>query len=474
MRVIGSETEYSVYAPNGMVFDVAKDISHGDRYLPDGLVSHYKFLSNSAKRYLDIGSHPEYCTPPVFGALAATICEKAGVEVCQDIISEYRMVNEAEASDVHMLRRTTNDVETWGYHINMQTERGLRLSASGIAPLLAEMVGGMSLFGAGHQRRSGDYWISQRAHDIWDYVNEQTTTFRPLVNTRDEPHADDNRWRRLHVIGNDVLHSPWATWLRFGVYDLAVALSEARPDLAEKLRDKLPVSVHNALCTFASDSDEKGLTAELEDGSKIDALGLQKAVLEEVGRAIAAGDLAVEGDAFERQIVLEEWIWALDQLELEPQNLSKLVDWRFRQALITRVAERNCLGEPKELYSLDCMLDNIDFTGAYGDYARIFQTTLENAGWDRLSSLFDVPEETFLKQVDYYKTHPYPGRSKTISDAVKLFSSGRVQGNIDWHLISFQRSEDRLKLLDPLISRDLVIPDSCVNVASVGHEDEDY
>jgi proteasome accessory factor A len=438
---MGSETEYSIFAPEGDYLKLAWQLTMNKTHLPTGLIkatnpeSSNGFFSNGAREYIDIGCHPEYCTPPAFGALGATICERAGVELYRHKMGSIRTIESIKQTadvtdDMHLLRRITNDHESWGYHINLQTERSLEVSKERLSPLLIHMIGSLGLFGAGHQRKSGDFWISQRAHDIKDYINNFTMSSRPLINNRDEPLADPARWRRLHIIGNDVLHSPWATWLRFTTFDLAVALAEARPDIANKLSDKLPKRLNQAMHTFARSLDGRA-TVELKNSQRVTTAAYEEMIFSEVEMAVNRGDIAAENDAFERQIGLQEWSWAIEQLQQDPDELGKLCDWRLRLLLNEKITERENLTTPAQQHGADVMLDDMEYRGKTGEYARIFQSTLETNGWQRLADIFNLDAPVLKNQVTYYMSNPYPGRSWPLAEAVRRLHQG-ADGDVSW------------------------------------------
>lgn len=257
-RVVGLETEYGLMARTRTSADepwrrVPVDEAGNLLFAPVARDrrSTNAFLSSGGRAYLDVGSHPEYATPECSSAHDLVLAERAGDSLLTDLVAR------AEADEAAQGRETRftlvkNNVDAWGNtygsHENYQVPRDLDPAVIE-AWLVPFLVARQVLVGAGRWRR-GRFTVSQRCEALADVVSNQTTRSRPLINTRDEPHADPERWRRLHVISGDSnLHEPSA-WLKVAATRLVIRLAErgGTPPLA--LVDPL-----DALRRWGSDPD---------------------------------------------------------------------------------------------------------------------------------------------------------------------------------------------------------------------------
>src|SRR6478735_8796750 len=178
-RVFGIETEYGVTC----TYRGQRRLSPDEvaRYLFRRVVSWGRssnvFLRNGARLYLDVGSHPEYATPECDSVIDLVTHDKAGERTLEGLLmdAERRLREEGIAGDIYLFKNNTDSAgNSYGCHENY-------------------LVG----------RHGAVYCVSQRAEHIWEGVSSATTRSRPIINTRDEPHADAERFRRLHVIVGD-------------------------------------------------------------------------------------------------------------------------------------------------------------------------------------------------------------------------------------------------------------------------------
>jgi hypothetical protein len=198
-------------------------------------------------------------------------------------------------------------------------------------------------------RKDVTYQLSQRADFFEEEVGLETTLKRPIINTRDEPHADPRRYRRLHVIIGDANMSEWATWMKLATTSIVLAMIEDDWPMGE-LRPVTPVATLRHISWDLSLSE----TYETLDGRTITALGAQRELC-----ALARGwgeqcdTSAVGGDDVLAE-VLGEWERVLDDLEHDRQRAADRVDWVAKGRLLGGFAERHQLppGAPK-LRALD-------------------------------------------------------------------------------------------------------------------------
>jgi proteasome accessory factor A len=233
-RIFGLENEYGVTC----TFRGQRRLSPDEvaRYLFRRVVSWGRssnvFLRNGARLYLDVGSHPEYATPECDSVPELVVHDKAGERILEGLLvdAERRLHEEGIAGDVYLFKNNTDSAgNSYGCHENYLVARHGEFSrlADVLIPFL---VTRQMLCGAGKvlsTPRGAVYCVSQRAEHIWEGVSSATTRSRPIINTRDEPHADAERYRRLHVIVGDSNMSETTTLLKVGATDLVLRMVEA-------------------------------------------------------------------------------------------------------------------------------------------------------------------------------------------------------------------------------------------------------
>src|ERR1700742_3673395 len=209
-RIMGIETEFGVTC----TFQGHRRLSPDEvaRYLFRRVVSWGRssnvFLRNGSRLYLDVGSHPEYATAECDDLVQLVTHDKAGERILEDLLvdAERRLADEGIGGDIFLFKNNTDSAgNSYGCHENYCTSRHDDLGhyAEVLIPFL---VSRQIYAGAGkvlHTARGATYSIAQRAEHIWEGVSSATTRSRPIINTRDEPHADAERFRRLHVIVGD-------------------------------------------------------------------------------------------------------------------------------------------------------------------------------------------------------------------------------------------------------------------------------
>src|ERR671925_1463040 len=232
-RIFGLENEYGVTC----TFKGQRRLSPDEvaRYLFRRVVSWGRssnvFLRNGARLYLDVGSHPEYATPECDSVDDLVVHDKAGERILEGLLvdAERRLREEGIAGDIYLFKNNTDSAgNSYGCHENYcvgrQGEFG-RLADVLIPFLVTRQI----ICGAGkvlQTPRGAVYCLSQRAEHIWEGVSSATTRSRPIINTRDEPHADAERYRRLHVIVGDSNMSEYAMLLKIGATDLVLRMVE--------------------------------------------------------------------------------------------------------------------------------------------------------------------------------------------------------------------------------------------------------
>lgn len=232
-RIFGIENEYGVTC----TFRGQRRLSPDEvaRYLFRKVVSWGRssnvFLRNGARLYLDVGSHPEYATPECDDIEDLVTHDKAGERVLEGLLidAERRLHEEGIAGEVYLFKNNTDSAgNSYGCHENYLVGRQGEFSR--LADILIPfLVSRQIIVGAGkviQTPRGAMYSVSQRAEHIWEGVSSATTRSRPIINTRDEPHADAERYRRLHVIVGDSNMSETTTMLKVASCDLVLRMIE--------------------------------------------------------------------------------------------------------------------------------------------------------------------------------------------------------------------------------------------------------
>ncbi len=222
-RIFGLENEYGVTCTLRGQRRLSPD--EVARYLFRRVVSWGRssnvFLGNGARLYLDVGSHPEYATPECDSLHDLVAHDKAGERILEGLLesAEQRLAEEGIRGDIYLFRNNTDSAgNSYGCHENYLTSRRDEL-AHYTEVLIPFLVSRQIYAGAGkilQTARGAMYCISQRAEHIWEGVSSATTRSRPIINTRDEPHADSDRYRRLHVIVGDSNMGEYPTFLKTG------------------------------------------------------------------------------------------------------------------------------------------------------------------------------------------------------------------------------------------------------------------
>ncbi|MSW42111.1 MAG: Pup--protein ligase, partial [Actinobacteria bacterium] len=233
-RIFGIETEFGVTC----TFHGQRRLSPDEvaRYLFRRVVSWGRssnvFLRNGSRLYLDVGSHPEYATPECDDILQLVTHDRAGERILEGLVvdAEKRLRDEGIDGDIYLFKNNTDSAgNSYGCHENFLVGRQGEFSKLADA-LIPFLVSRQLIAGAGKvlsTPRGPVYCLSQRAEHMWEGVSSATTRSRPIINTRDEPHADAERYRRLHVIVGDSNMSETTTMLKVATTDLVLRMLES-------------------------------------------------------------------------------------------------------------------------------------------------------------------------------------------------------------------------------------------------------
>ncbi|MCY3635751.1 MAG: Pup--protein ligase [bacterium] len=346
-RIFGIENEYGVTCALRGHRRLSPD--EVARYLFRRVVSWGRssnvFLVNGARLYLDVGSHPEYATPECDSVYDLVAHDKAGERILETLIesAELRLREEGIQGDIYLFKNNTDSAgNSYGCHENYLTSR--RDDFSEYAEVLIPFLVSRQIYaGAGkvlQTARGAAYCISQRAEHIWEGVSSATTRSRPIINTRDEPHADAERYRRLHVIVGDSNMSEYATFLKTGATSILLRMLE---DPSVVLRD---MTLDNPIRAIREISHDQTCTRRirLASGREVSALEIQSEYLDRALKYAESRDL----DPQEKQ-ALQMWEHCLTQIANDPLNLTRECDWVMKHHLIEAYRERHglALSDPR-------------------------------------------------------------------------------------------------------------------------------
>ena len=294
-------------------------------------------LTNGARLYVD-HAHPEFSAPEVTNARDAVIWDKAGERVMEEAAMRARTVPEQPPFQLYK-----NNVDgkgaSYGAHENYLMARSTPFAAvvSGLIPFFAsrQVVCGSGRVGIGPAGETAGFQLSQRADYIEVEVGLETTLKRGIINTRDEPHADADKYRRLHVIIGDANLAEYATYLKVGTSALVLDLIEAG-ERFDDLRLAEPVRAVHAI----SHDPTLAATVELAAGGRVTGLDLQRAYHERVAAHVQreGEEGEVAGD------VLRMWGEVLDALERDPMECADRLDWPAKLQLMEGYRARDGVG----------------------------------------------------------------------------------------------------------------------------------
>ncbi|MFM8651545.1 MAG: proteasome accessory factor PafA2 family protein, partial [Acidimicrobiaceae bacterium] len=222
-RIFGLENEYGVTCTLRGQRRLSPD--EVARYLFRKVVSWGRssnvFLENGARLYLDVGSHPEYATPECDSIHDVVVHDKAGERILEELLigAEQRLRDEGIRGTIYLFKNNTDSAgNSYGCHENYLTSRSDEIEKYSEV-LIPFLVTRQIFTGAGkvlQTARGPIYSIAQRAEHIWEGLSSATTRSRPIINTRDEPHADAEKYRRLHVIVGDSNMSEYPNFVKVG------------------------------------------------------------------------------------------------------------------------------------------------------------------------------------------------------------------------------------------------------------------
>jgi proteasome accessory factor A len=413
-------------------FDLERALADPSQLTDEDLGLANVILTNGARLYVD-HAHPEYSSPEVTGPRDAVLWDKAGeVVMARAARAAAALAPTATTPPITLYKNNTdNKGASYGTHENylMRRETPFASIVRHLTPFFVsrQVVCGSGRVGIGQDGRDHGFQVSQRADYFEVEVGLETTLKRPIINTRDEPHADADKYRRLHVIIGDANLSELSTYLKLGTTSLVIAMIEDSWLVDDDLALLRPVTSLHAVSHDAT----LRTTVELRDGRRVRALDIQGEYLDQA-RKYVEDRYGADADA-ETVDILSRWESVLTRLADDPMRLSHELDWVAKLELLQAYRDRDGLDwDNARLQAVDLQYSDVrpdkglyhrlvargrmerlvddtavdravttppEDTRAYfrGECLRRYADDIAAASWD--SVIFDIPGHDSLQRV---------------------------------------------------------------------------
>jgi len=438
-RIYGLENEYGlIFSPNGRVYLPMEKILG---YIFEGLIPNSwpsnAFLINGARFYQDTGCHPEYATPECDNLFDLVVHDKAGerlLEACLPV-AEKRLREEGLEGNIYIFKNNTDSMgNTYGCHENYLMRRDLdfwKLTEQLIPYFVTRQV----YAGAGKVLKvsgKAHYFLSQRAQHIHEKTSSSTTSSRSIINTRDEPHADAEKYRRLHIIVGDSNMSEYATYLKVGVTNLILSMIEDGSFVSGvELED--PV---RAIREISRDTTLKR-RVKMEDGRELTGIEVQRIYLERLDEYITKTSLDEDEEV---QDIMEKWKDALDKMEEDPMQNSAQIDWVTKKELMLSYMEKKgCGWDDSRIAMMDLQYHDVKRTRG------LYYLLTEQEMIERIVSEDDIQRAM--------TTPPQTTRAKVRGDFIKFAKERNRSYTVDWTYLKLNGYwEETILCMDPFSS----------------------
>ncbi len=438
-RIFGLENEYGVTCTLRGQRRLSPD--EVARYLFRRVVSWGRssnvFLENGARLYLDVGSHPEFATPECDDIADVVAHDKAGERILEGLVkgAEERLEEEGIRGEIFVFKNNTDSAgNSYGCHENYLVSRHKDFHRT-VDVLIPFLVTRQIFLGAGkltQTPRGTGFSIAQRADHIWEGVSSATTRSRPIINTRDEPHADAERYRRLHVIAGDSNMSEYATFVKVGT--MVALLQMIERDVV--FRD---LTLENPIRAIREVSHDVSCTRKIKlaNGRELSALDIQWEYLDRAMRFSRS-----PGFPPQVQRAIDRWEHLLTGLEKDPMTLDREVDWVMKYRMLQRYAET------RQIPLSDPKMSMMDLAYHDVDRSRGLYFLLESRGLaDRV-----VTDEKVAEAVT---TPPQSTRARLRGAFIKAAKAKKRDFTVDWvHLKLNDQAQRTVMCKDPFKAHD--------------------
>lgn len=441
-RILGLETEYGVTC----VVDGQRRLSPDEvaRYLFRRVVawgrSSNVFLPNGGRLYLDVGSHPEYATAECDNITDLISQDQAGDRIIEELAieAETRLNNEGIQGQIHLFKNNIDAAgNSYGCHENYSISRKFNFQkvTESIIPFL---VTRQIYTGAGKwltSNKNQNFQISQRSDHMWESISSATTRSRPIINTRDEPHADPEEYRRLHVIVGDSNMSQPTTNLKICATEMILQLIEFG-----YLNEEY--TIENPIRTLRDISSDLSFTKKfrLSSGKELTALDLQEIYLQKIKDSKLYEEFTAN-ENYQKALTLWESFLECAR-ENEFSKVEKDIDWVIKKIFLEKYQLKNNL---KNNDSRMVLLD-ISFHNIRKDRG-IFYILEKNGLVNRI-----VNEDQISKSIDFA---PEKTRARLRGEFIKRAQEKKRDYTVDWvHLKINDQNQRTVVCKDPFKSQD--------------------
>ena len=451
-RIFGLENEYGlIFSPNGRIYLPMEKVLG---YIFEGLIPNSwpsnAFLVNGARFYQDTGCHPEYSTPECDNITDLVIHDKAGERLLEACLpaAEERLREEGLSGEIYIFKNNTDSLgNTYGCHENYLMRRDVDFWKV-TEQLIPFFVTRPIFSGSGKVLKvSGKavFFISQRAQHIHEKTSSSTTSSRSIINTRDEPHADAEKYRRLHIIVGDSNMSEYATYLKVGTAAIVLGMIEDGFTVpAMELED--PVK---AIREISRDPTLKK-KVKLDDGRQMSALEIQKIYYER-----ALDYVATQPHHPVIDDIIDKWGYILEKLGDDPMQLTREVDWVAKRLLIhSYVDKRGCGWDDPRVFLMDLQYHDVKRT-------RGLFYLMENKGlMERV-----VDEEAVQRAMSL---PPQSTRAKVRGDFIRFARAKNRSYTVDWTYLKLNGYwEETILCMDPFSAQNRRVEELVAQVSGL-------
>lgn len=451
-RIFGLENEYGlIFSPNGRIYLPMEKVLG---YIFEGLIPNSwpsnAFLVNGARFYQDTGCHPEYSTPECDNILDLVIHDKAGERLLEACLpaAEERLREEGLSGEIYIFKNNTDSLgNTYGCHENYLMRRDVDFWKV-TEQLIPFFVTRPIFSGSGKVLKvsgKAQFFISQRAQHIHEKTSSSTTSSRSIINTRDEPHADAEKYRRLHIIVGDSNMSEYATYLKVGTASLVLSMIEDGFTVpAMELED--PVK---AIREISRDPTLKK-KVKLDDGRQMSALEIQAIYYER-----ALDYVATQPHHPVIDDIVDKWGYVLDKLGDDPMQLIREVDWvAKRQMILSYIERKGCGWDDPRVFLMDLQYHDVKRT-------RGLFYLMENKGlMDRI-----VDEDAVQRAMS---VPPQSTRAKVRGDFIRFARAKNRSYTVDWTYLKLNGYwEETILCMDPFSSQNRRVEELVAQVSGL-------
>lgn len=391
-------------------------------------------LTNGARYYVD-HAHPEVSTPECRTASEAVLFDRAGEEIIRQSMLAAKRVLPEGAELVAYKNNSDGKGNSYGCHENYLVSRSVPFGE--LAALITthfvtrQIYCGAGKVGSefeGMPQSSVHYQLSQRADFFEEEIGLETTLKRPIVNTRDEPHCDATKYRRLHVIVGDANMSEVATFLKLGTTAILLAMIEDK-----QFEDDLVLATPVSAIRQVSHDPTLRQRILLDSGKTYTALNLQEILCERAEKYADRFGLESVGEE-DGKLILRRWREVLEGLKQNPSTMNHVIDWVAKKRIVDGIAERH------QLRATDPRLKAIDLQ--YHDM-RVEKCLALRAGLETMTNFEDVLRAT--------TTPPETTRAYFRGMCLQKWPAEVVAAN--WDSVVFDIGRDplrRVPMMEPL------------------------